>query len=86
MESVSSHDEYLVKKRRDADDLEADKRTRSAKMEADAARSGDISKPAEPLLRLFMWLGVEKMAARRMINVEAFHDDNFLVELYYKLI
>ena len=71
----------MVKKRRDADDLEADKRTRAAKMKADAARSGDISKSAEPLLRLVMWLGVDEMAARRIINVEAFHDENCLVKL-----
>ena len=78
---VTSYDEYLAKKRRDADDLEADKRTRGAKKKADAARSGAISKSAEPLLRLFMWLGVDEMAARRMINVESFHDENCLVEL-----
>ena len=52
--TVTSHDEYLAKKRRDADDLEADKLTCAAKMKADAARSGAISKPAEPLLCLFM--------------------------------
>ena len=68
-ESVSSHDKYLAKKRRDADDLEADKCTRVAKMKADAARSGAISKSAEPLLCLFMRLGVDEMAACRMINV-----------------
>ena len=58
--SVTPHDEYLAKKRRNADDLEADKRNRAANMKADAARSGAISKSAEPSLRLFMRLGVEK--------------------------
>ena len=53
-ESVSSHDEYLAKKRLDADDFEADKHTCTSKKKADAARSGAISKPAEPLLCLFM--------------------------------
>ena len=43
-ESVSSHDKYLAKKRRNADYLEADKRTRAANMKADAARSGATSK------------------------------------------
>ena len=80
-ESVSSHDKCLAKKRRVADDLEADKRTCAAKMKADAARSRAISKSAEPLLCLFMWLGVDEMDARRIINMEAFHDDNCLVEL-----
>ena len=61
--------------------FEADKRTRAAKMKANATRSGDISKSAEPLLRLFMWLGVEEMATRRMINVEAFYDEICFVEL-----
>ena len=79
--SVSSHNEYLAKKRRDANDLEADKRTRAAKMKANAARSGAISKSAEPLLRLLMRLGVDEMAARRMINVEDFYDHNCLVKL-----
>ena len=50
-------------------------------MKADAARYGDISKSAEPLLRLFMRLGLDEMAALRMINMEAFHDENCLVEL-----
>ena len=57
--TLTSHDEYLAKKRRNADDLEADKRTRADNMKADAARSGAISKHAEPLLRLFMRLGVD---------------------------
>ena len=55
--TVTSHDEYLAKKRRDADDLEANKLTRAAKMKAGAARYGAISKSAEPLLCLFMRLG-----------------------------
>ena len=84
--SVSSHDEYLAKKRRDVDYLEADKRTRVAKKKDDAARYGDISKPAEPLLHLFMRLGVDEMDARHMIKVEAFHDENCIVELDYKRI
>ena len=79
--SVTSHDEYLPKKRRYADDLEADKRTRAAKMKTNAARSGAISKSADPLICLFMRLGVEKMAAHRMINVEYFHYENCLVEI-----
>ena len=79
--SVSSHNEYLAKKRRDDDNLEADKRTCAAKKKADAVRSGATSKPAEPLLSLFMRLGVDEMATRRMINVEAFHDENCLVKL-----
>ena len=57
--SVTSNDVYLAKKRRDADDLEADKRTRAAKKKADAARSGAISISDEPLLRLLMRLGVD---------------------------
>ena len=76
----------MAKKRRNADDLEADKHTRAANMKAGAARSGAISKHAEPLLRLFMRLGVEEMAACRMINVEAFYDQDFLVELDNKRI
>ena len=50
-------------------------------MKANADRSGAISKSAEPLLRLFMRLGVDEMAARRIINVEAFHDKNCLFEI-----
>ena len=61
--TVTSHDEYLVKKRHDADDLEADKRTRDANIKAVASRFGAISKHAEPLLRLFMRLGVDEMDA-----------------------
>ena len=80
-ESVSSHNEYLAKKRRDADDLEADKRTCADKKKVNASRSGAISKPAETLLCPFMRLGVVEMASRRMINVEDFHDENCLVEL-----
>ena len=79
--TVTSHDEYLAKNRRDSDDLEADKRTRAANMKADAARSGAISKHAEHLLRLFLRLGVDEMDARRMINVESFYDQYCLVEL-----
>ena len=79
--TATSHDEYLAKKRRDADDLEADKRTCAANMKADASRSGAISKHAEPFLCLFMRLGVDEMSARRMINVEAFYDQDCLVEL-----
>ena len=79
--TVTSHDEYLAKKRRDADDLEADKHTRAANMKADAARSRAISKSAKPLLHLFMRLGVDKMADCRMINVEAFYNQDCLVEL-----
>ena len=79
--TVNSHDEYLAKKRRDADDLEADKRTRAANMKADAARSGAIRKHAEPLLCLFMRLGVDEMAACRMINVEAFYNQDCFVKL-----
>ena len=45
--TVTSHDEYLAKKRRDADDLEADKHSRAAKMKADTARSGAISRSIE---------------------------------------
>ena len=71
----------MAKKRRDADNLEADKRTFAAKMKSNAASSADISKSADPLLRLFMWLGVNEMDDRRMINMEAFHDDNCLVKL-----
>ena len=79
--TVTSHDKYLAKKRRDADDLEADKHTRVAKMKADDARSGAISKHAEPLLRLFMWLGEEEMPACRMINIEAFYNQDCLVKV-----
>ena len=79
--TVTSHDEYLAKKRLDANDLEADKRTRAAKMKDDTARSRVISKSSEPLLFLFVRLGVDEMATRRMINVEAFHDENCLVDL-----
>ena len=79
--TVTSHDEYLAKKRRNSDDLEADKRTRAVKMKDGAARYGAISKSTEPLLLLFMRLGMDEMAARRVINVEDFHDDNFIVEL-----
>ena len=50
-------------------------------MKANDARSGAISKHDEPLLRLFMRLGVDEMSACRMINVEDFHDENCLVEL-----
>ena len=50
-------------------------------MKADAARSVAIIKSAEPLLRLFMRLGVDKMAALCMINVESFHDENYPVKL-----
>ena len=50
-------------------------------MRADDARSGAFSKSDEHLLRLFMRLGVEEMAACRMINVEDLYDQNFLVEL-----
>ena len=81
MMTVTSHDEYLAKKRRDADNLEADKRTLTANTKADASRSGAISKYTEPLLCLFMRLGVDKMAAHRMINVEAFYDQDCLVGL-----
>ena len=55
-------------------------------MKAYAAGSGAISKSAEPLLRLFMRLGVDEMAALRMINMEDFYDHNCLVELYDKRI
>ena len=58
--TVNFHDEYLAKKRRDADDLEADKRTCAAKMKTNDARSGAIRKSADPLIRLFMRLGVDK--------------------------
>ena len=64
----------MAKKRRNADDLEADKRTHAAKMKANADSYRDIIKSAETLLLLFMRLGVEEMSARRMINVECFHD------------
>ena len=84
--TLTSHDEYLAKKRRDADDLEADKRTHPANIKADADRSGAISKHDEPLLLLFMRLGVDEMAARRMINVEAFYYQDCLVELDNKRI
>ena len=67
--TVTSHDEYLAKKRRDADDLEADKHTCAANMKANATRYGAISKHAEPLLCLLMQLGVDEMAACCMINV-----------------
>ena len=69
---ITSHDEYLAKKRRNADDLEADKRNHAANIKADAYRYRAISKHYETILCLFMRLGVDEMAARRMINVEAF--------------
>ena len=81
MGSVTSHDEYMAKKRRDVDDLEADKRTCDAKMKANDAMFGAISKSAHPLLCVFMWLGVDEMATHCMINVEDFHDENLLVKL-----
>ena len=67
--SVTSHDEYLAKKRRDVDDLEADKLTSAAKMKANDARYGAINKSDKPLLCLFIRLVVDEMSAHRMINV-----------------
>ena len=84
--TVTYHDEYLAKKRRDANDLEYDKHTCAANMKEDAARSGPIRKHSEPLLCLLMRLGVDEMAAFLMINVEAFYDQDCLVELDDKCI
>ena len=79
--TVTAHDEYLAKKRRNANDLQANKLARAAKMKADSARYGAISKSDKPLLSLFMRLVVDEMAAHRMINMEALYNQTCLVKL-----